>query len=267
MRVEYKYISEYSVFIMNYINEKGLKHCFVNQGPLSRLIIFYTFDNLDYVNDDRILGCKCVGKYTIYTEEEYRNSEWLSFESAKPILSQNITAHAFSYSDHTMKQTRCCTINKDDYKYPVVSPKNNTWLMFCDRTFYEFCKLFYDDIVFDSVIKTDGTVNQTLFQIDSRVKLSTIAFYTDASDTENRATIHHYPDTDKIYPRDPETYIPTIKYEYIQGHDIVSTENIWGSGFGYRMFFCSARFYNSIMKSRFKYCFLFKPVCVLKKTV
>ena len=265
MRVKYKYISEYSDFLINYITEKGLEHSFVNQGTLSRLIIFYTFDNLDYVIDDRILGCKCVGKCAIYTEEEYRYAEWFSFESSKPILSLDILKHAFSYLDHTMKQTQCCTINKDGYKYPVVSPKNHAWLMFCNRSFYHFCKLFYDDIIFEHVIKTDGTVNQDLFQIDSRVKLPIATFCTDASDTENRATVHHYSDADKIYTRDPETYIPTIKNEYIQGHDIVSSENIWGSGFGYRMFFCSARFYNSIMESQFKNCFLFKPVRIFKE--
>ncbi len=263
MKIIYKYIAGLSDSLVDYLNEHKLNYKIIRIIGSSR-VIFCSFDDLNNIHDKRIVDCRLTEKYAIFSETECENAEWLSFSCSKCILSNDIIDKAFEFHEHTMIQVNNVVLNKEGYRYPVISPKNTGWLMFCNLEFRNFCRQYDRDLCFKRVLKNDGSINNSLLQIDSARRLDSHDFILNSADKENRATLHCYEDVKKIYVKNPGTYIPNIYASSLTGREIVSTDNIWGNGFGYRMFFCSHSFHEHVRNSKFYNYFSFKPVIISK---
>lgn len=265
MKIRYWYMSEVNEAVLDYIADNSLEHNIlpsIKHKP--SYVIFSSFRDLDEENDVRVLGVDRLRRESVFDASEYDNAEWFSFVCTNCILSVGVETNAFEYGKNTMRQTGCCKMTREEYSTPIVAPKNHGTLIFCSHGFAEYCSQITDDITFKKTLNKTGNDYSKMLQLDYANTIGYEAFVLDSSDCLNRATVVEFDDIKKIYVRDPNVYVPTIKSEYIKGKGIVATDYIWGAGYGYRMLFCNRDFYLNITQSDYKKFFSFEPVFVTK---
>ena len=103
MKIIYKYIAAFSNSLIDFLNERNIDYEIIRIMESAR-VIFYSFDDLNDIPDNRIINCKLTEKNAVFSKSEYENAKWLSFSCSKCILSSDVIDKAFSFHEHTMIQ-------------------------------------------------------------------------------------------------------------------------------------------------------------------
>jgi hypothetical protein len=247
--------------MLRYLNQRGI--------PFKEVYGHLIFDdvlNYETVDEPSLKSVTRLNVNIEYSAEEINNALFFLVQVApkNALLIDDFGNKTYKYSNHSRSQVGPFKITRIYKKKCLVGVQQDMSVMFCNKELKNILEDISIDFSFCVVEGANNTERDDLFQVESKNQIPTelINVNCDIIGEDNifRANKVVYDDCVKICPRFPNVYVPELNYADIKNYEVFTTGHCFGSGFGYKMLFCSSRVFKKLKETKFFKEFSFKPV-------